>query len=219
MYDWFRESSTSKSSDASGSIRISSSRCELSNISVRYTSNQVLYIEMRNSFYWVFWRYGYGILYSDRWSENRCMAIYESTDSIVLLGIRETKPDRFGFFLVFIFIFLTISYMNLLQVFFIISGIIIFLVAYDIAKRERFNALHFLVFLGVGSGLLIFTFVPQVLDYIGKIFGIARGADVLVYVSIIFLFYFVLLLLRKIENTREEVTRLVREIAIQNAKK
>lgn len=109
--------------------------------------------------------------------------------------------------------------MNLLQVFFIISGIIIFLVAYDIAKRERFNALHFLVFLSVGSGLLIFTFVPQVLDYIGKIFGIARGADVLVYVSIIFLFYFVLLLLRKIENTREEVTRLVREIAIQNAKK
>ena len=124
-----------------------------------------------------------------------------------------------GFFLVFLSVFLTISCMNLLQVFFIISGIIIFLVAYDIAKRERFNALHFLVFLGVGSGLLIFTFVPEVLDYIGKIFGIARGADVLVYVSIIFLFYFVLLLLRKIENTREEVTRLVREIALQNAKK
>lgn len=39
--------------------------------------------------------------------------------------------------------------MNLLQIFFIISGIIITLVAFDIARRERFNALHFLVFLSV----------------------------------------------------------------------
>lgn len=71
--------------------------------------------------------------------------------------------------------------MNLLQVFFIISGIIIFVVSFDIAKRERFNALHFLVFLGVGGGLLLFTFVPETLDIIGRIFGLTRGADALVY--------------------------------------
>lgn len=109
--------------------------------------------------------------------------------------------------------------MNLLQIFFIISGLIIFLVALDIAKRERFNALHFLVFLGVGGWLLVFTLFPAVLNKIGLLFGLQRGADLLVYSSIIFLFYFVLLLLRKIEDTREEVTSLVREIAIQNAKK
>lgn len=91
--------------------------------------------------------------------------------------------------------------------------------ALDIAKRERFNALHFLVFLGVGGWLLVFTLFPAVLNKIGLLFGLQRGADLLVYSSIIFLFYFVLLLLRKIEDTREEVTSLVREIAIQNAKK
>ncbi|NRH20800.1 DUF2304 domain-containing protein [Candidatus Gracilibacteria bacterium] len=108
--------------------------------------------------------------------------------------------------------------MNLLQIFFITSGLIIFLVALDIAKRERFNALHFLVFLAVGSGLLVFTFFPSSLGFVGQIFGLQRGADVLVYASIIFLFYFVLLLLRKIENTREEMTKLIRELAIQHAK-
>lgn len=41
--------------------------------------------------------------------------------------------------------------MTLLQVFFIISGLIITYAAYDIARRDRFNALHFLVFLGVGG--------------------------------------------------------------------
>jgi len=109
--------------------------------------------------------------------------------------------------------------MSFLQVFFIISGFVILLTAYDIAKRERFNALHFLVFLAAWWGLLVFTFFPETLNIIGRIFGLQRGAEVLVYMSIIFLFYFVLLLLRKVEATREEVTKLVREIAIQNAKK
>lgn len=66
---------------------------------------------------------------------------------------------------------------------------------------------------------MVFTLFPAVLNKIGLLFGLQRGADLLVYSSIIFLFYFVLLLLRKIEDTREEVTSLVREIAIQNAKK
>ncbi len=106
--------------------------------------------------------------------------------------------------------------MSLLQIFFIISGVIITLIAFDIARRERFNALHFLVFLGVGTGLLVFTFFPGVLNFIGHLFGLTRGADVLVYGSIIFLFYFVLLLLKKVEASRQELTNLIREIALQN---
>ncbi len=37
--------------------------------------------------------------------------------------------------------------MNLLQVFFAVSGIVIFVIALDISRRQKFNALHFLVFL------------------------------------------------------------------------
>ncbi len=47
-------------------------------------------------------------------------------------------------------------------------------------------------------------------------FGLQRGADLLVYSSIIFLIYFVLLLLRKLEHNKSDITQLVREIAIQN---
>lgn len=56
--------------------------------------------------------------------------------------------------------------------------------------------------------------MPQALDLIGRIFGIPRGADVLVYGGIVFLSYFSLLLLNKTEKNREDTTRLVREIAI-----
>ena len=109
--------------------------------------------------------------------------------------------------------------MNLLQVFFIVSGIIIFLLALDIAKKQKFNALHFFVFIFVGIWLLLFTFFPWILNWIWSIFGIKRWADVLVYVSIIFLVYFVLLLLRKVEWNSWDLTLLIREIAIQNSPK
>ena len=106
------------------------------------------------------------------------------------------------------------SKMNLLQVFFAISGVINFVIALDISKRQKFNALHFLVFLGIGGGLLLFAYVPQALDLIGRIFGIPRGADVLVYGGIVFLSYFSLLLLNKTEKNREDTTRLIREMAL-----
>jgi small membrane protein len=104
--------------------------------------------------------------------------------------------------------------MTLLQVFFVVSGVVILLISADVARRERFNALHFLVFLSVGTGLLVFTFFPAVLDFFGRLFGVQRGADVLVYTSIVFLIYFVLLLLQKTERNRHDTTRLVREMAL-----
>jgi len=107
--------------------------------------------------------------------------------------------------------------MQLLDIFFVISWIIIFLLGLDIARRQKFNALHFLVFLAIGLGLMVFTFFPWALTTLWNIFGLQRGADLLVYVSIIFLIYFVLLLLRKLEDNKEDITKLVREIAIQNA--
>lgn len=67
--------------------------------------------------------------------------------------------------------------------------------------------------------MLLFTAFPNILNFIASIFGIQRGADALVYISIVFLFYFVILLLNKIEENREDMTSVVREIALQNSPK
>jgi hypothetical protein len=56
--------------------------------------------------------------------------------------------------------------MTLLEVFFIVSGVIIFFLALDIARKQKFNALHFIVFLLIGSGMLVFSFFPDVLQKI-----------------------------------------------------
>ncbi len=108
--------------------------------------------------------------------------------------------------------------MNLLELFFILSGIILLIISFDIAKKQKFNALHFLVFLGIGVGLLIFTFFPGIRDGVGRLFGLARGADALVYGAIIFLVYFVLLLLGKVVENRENLTKIIREYSLDASK-
>lgn len=107
--------------------------------------------------------------------------------------------------------------MSLLQLVFFLSGIVVLYVGLDVARRQKFNALHFLVFIGTGVGLLVFTAFPRALDLVGRIFGIPRGADALVYGAIVFLVYFVLVLLGKSEKNREDVTSLGRAIAIMGA--
>jgi polyprenyl-phospho-N-acetylgalactosaminyl synthase len=91
------------------------------------------------------------------------------------------------------------------------------IIAVDIANKQKFNALHFLVFIWIGWWLLAFTFFPEILNAIWRIFWIARWADVLVYTSIIFLLYFVLLLLKKHVENREAITSLIRDGALHVA--
>jgi len=109
--------------------------------------------------------------------------------------------------------------MTLLQILFILSWLVIFILAFDIARKEKFNALHFLIFIFVWLWLLLFSFFPSILNHIWLIFWLQRWADLLVYVSILFLFYFALLLLRKTEENRDDLTKFVRELAIDNSKK
>jgi hypothetical protein len=54
---------------------------------------------------------------------------------------------------------------------------------------------------------------------VGKLFGVGRGIDVLVYLSIIFLFYYIFRQSEKINKLEKQITKLVREIAKENAKK
>ena len=102
------------------------------------------------------------------------------------------------------------------EFFLLVSGVIISVVALHISRRRSFNAAHGLVFFLIGAGLLVFTIFPSALTRLGHVVGLQRGADLLVYASIIFLTYSVLILLDRIEKGREDTTRLIREIAIRS---
>jgi len=104
--------------------------------------------------------------------------------------------------------------MTLLQVFFLVSSFVILLLWYDIFRKQRFNFLHIFIFFVIWWALIVFTLFPNFLNKLGAFVWVQRWADALVYMSIIFLIYFVLFLFNKIEKNKVDTTRLVREIAI-----
>ncbi len=66
--------------------------------------------------------------------------------------------------------------------------------------------------------VLILIWFPRIMDWLGEITGVGRGVDVLIYLSIIFLFYYVLRQNSKIDKLEKDITKLVREMAKSNAK-
>ena len=56
--------------------------------------------------------------------------------------------------------------------------------------------------------------VPQATDTIAKFIGVERGADLLVYLSIIVLFFVVFKIIVKLEKIDRDITKIVRNTAL-----
>jgi len=76
------------------------------------------------------------------------------------------------------------------------------------------NVLHFFVFFIWGAMIVIFALKQELLDQFGNFFGVARGADLLVYVSLILLFYFYIDWLNKYTKDKFQLTKLISQTAI-----
>jgi small membrane protein len=64
------------------------------------------------------------------------------------------------------------------------------------------------------GGALILIWLPtEALDSFGSIFGVGRGVDVLIYLSIIILFYNNLRLNNRLEKIERNLTKIVRDLA------
>ena len=108
--------------------------------------------------------------------------------------------------------------MTLLQIIIIIVGFIFLLLTLDLYERKKFNLLHFLVFFGGTGAVVFFIMRPDLLDKFGDFFGIARGADLIVYITIIFLVYLYFELLNKQTKQNIFMTNLITNMALEDYK-
>ncbi|MCR4324820.1 MAG: DUF2304 family protein [Candidatus Curtissbacteria bacterium] len=66
-------------------------------------------------------------------------------------------------------------------------------------------------------GALIGILMPKTTTNIAAVFGVGRGVDVIVYISLTLLFYLVFRIYVMIEDLRHEITYLIRQIALQES--
>lgn len=83
----------------------------------------------------------------------------------------------------------------------------------EISRREL---LIWLIFWLLVAGAVVW---PHQTDVFSKFFGVERGADLLVYISILVLFYLVFRILVKLERIDKEITKIIRHIALDENSK
>ena len=97
---------------------------------------------------------------------------------------------------------------------------IIFLIILRVTSKLRTRELgrrEYMIWLIFWLGVGIVIARPETANFVANLVGVGRGADVMVYLSIITLFYLVFRILVRQEKMEKEITKLTREIATRNA--
>lgn len=64
--------------------------------------------------------------------------------------------------------------------------------------------------------VVVVVMLPQTTEIAARLTGVGRGVDLVIYLSIILLFYLVFRLFVKIEEGERQLTRLVRQLALSD---
>ena len=86
-------------------------------------------------------------------------------------------------------------------------------------KSGNLSLLSFLFWSFLFAAAVYLTAFPDQASRIAQLLGIGRGVDAVIYISIAVLFYLVFRLYVYLENVRQEITDLVRKLALDSNKK
>lgn len=83
------------------------------------------------------------------------------------------------------------------------------------ARRRDIPTIWAIVWGLVWVSAAVVSVLPQTTDLLAARVGISRGADLIVYVAILALLFLVFRIVVKLESTQQEITKLVRSLALQ----
>lgn len=86
-------------------------------------------------------------------------------------------------------------------------------------KEGTISLGNFLFWIGLWVLAIFSIFNPEFTNYWANLLGVGRGADVLIYISIALIFYLIFRTNVMIENLREEISKVVREVALKEKTK
>lgn len=86
-------------------------------------------------------------------------------------------------------------------------------------KGGAVSARGFIFWVSLFGFAIVAVFFPKLTGELAKTAGIGRGVDAIIYASLVLLFYLIFRLHIFIEDLRQEITALVRKLALQELKK
>ena len=105
------------------------------------------------------------------------------------------------------------------QLFLILFAVFAISKTYRQFKKERVSSYWFTVWTVLWLVVIGVALYPETTDMLARVVGVGRGADLLVYTAVLILYYLLYRSMVTQERLHREVTDLVRQIAILEAKK
>ncbi|MBW2990861.1 DUF2304 family protein [Candidatus Woesearchaeota archaeon] len=109
--------------------------------------------------------------------------------------------------------------MEIIQILLIIFALFALSRAFLRFKDNKLTRNEFMFWILLWATVIIVSFIPKTIRVFSEYLGIGRGVDLVIYVSIVLLFYLSFRLYVKIEKIEKEMTRIVRNIAIRPEKR
>ncbi len=106
--------------------------------------------------------------------------------------------------------------MNLIQIVLIISLLFAGVISWLVLKKALFIRMFFLVQFVLG---IVCVLWPDLTTVLASILGVGRGADLLLYFLVVFVYFGGLCILGKFRQLERQQTLLVRELAILKGEK
>ncbi len=104
--------------------------------------------------------------------------------------------------------------MTVIQIILTICILLIAVYMYARLRSTLLDVILILVFLGAGT---FFVFFPDTTTEIANRVGVSRGADLLFYLAILFLFFLILKLYSRQRRIEQKFTEMVRKKSIEEA--
>ena len=108
--------------------------------------------------------------------------------------------------------------MELIQIIIVIFALFALSRAYLRFKDNALTKTEFLFWIVVWLAVITVSFIPNLTTRVSNLFGIGRGMDLITYMSIIILFYLIFRVYVKTESLEKNITKLIREIALDEDK-
>lgn len=85
-------------------------------------------------------------------------------------------------------------------------------------KRGEMSVRKFIVWIGVWGGISLLSLRPEFVEFFARLTGLESGINALIFFAFILLFYLVFKTLIITEGLEREVTKIVREKALEDFK-
>lgn len=109
--------------------------------------------------------------------------------------------------------------MEAIQIIFIVFALFAFSRSVLRARDRAISRGEFLFWSALWIAVIVVSFIPGIASFFARGFGIRRGVDIAIYFSVILLFYLQFRLYVKLDKVEHDMTRLIRGLAQQEAKK